>query len=64
MAVEYARSLGRSGSMTSIPDEIAIVSVCEHMKWSVDQYWDAPTWFLDSLHIKMREDADHNSQSS
>lgn len=64
MAVEYARSLGRTGSMTSIPDEIAIVSVCEHMHWSVDDYWNAPTWFLDSLHIKMVEDANHNQHTS
>jgi hypothetical protein len=40
------------------------VMICEHMKWSYQEYASAPSWFLDRLEIKLNKDAQQSQKAS
>jgi hypothetical protein len=33
-----------------------IAIMCEHMKWTFQEYASQPLWLIDALRIKMKED--------
>ncbi|GAP53547.1 hypothetical protein AHiyo6_01120 [Arthrobacter sp. Hiyo6] len=46
-----------------MPGAFGIVEVCERMNgWTLDQYLDAPQWFIRIIEIKMNVDNELNKK--
>lgn len=40
-----------------MPEEIKIAVLCQHMGWTYQQYMSQPRWLIQTLEIKLNEEA-------
>ena len=36
--------------------------LCEHMKWTWQEYLAQPLWLIDALRIKLKEESEHQAR--
>jgi len=52
-----------TGSGT-VGEEMSVAMLCEHMKWTWQEYLAQPLWLIQALRVKLKEEAEHQARES